>query len=148
MDCPIRMVSIICDVVWNIYIVLFRKMGFGHQEDIYFLDVEKNFYFFYALAQPFCIPRCYVVYLNYFTNLLSRVVRSFMSVLICSTCLDKIVSNFVKGSYIILISVYSCVLFTLIVVVSILFLGVHHFRSFFSFLWCCRAFFSLIPVYF
>jgi hypothetical protein len=61
------------DIVWAIYIVLFRKMGFGHQEDVYFVGVEKYFYFFYALGQPICIPRCYVVCVYYFTNLLSMV---------------------------------------------------------------------------
>jgi hypothetical protein len=65
------MVGSVCDVVWDIYeyIVLFRKMGFEHQEDVYFLGVEKYFYFFYAMGQPICIPRRYVVYVNYFTNL-------------------------------------------------------------------------------
>jgi hypothetical protein len=62
------MISSVCDVVWDIYIVLFRKMGFGHQEDVYFLGVEKYFYFFYVLDQLVCIPRRYVVYVNYFTN--------------------------------------------------------------------------------
>jgi hypothetical protein len=57
MGSPIRMVSSVCDVVSDIYIVLFRKMGFGHQEDVYFLGVEKYFCFFYALGQPVCIPR-------------------------------------------------------------------------------------------
>jgi hypothetical protein len=45
-----------------------------------------------------------------------------MSVLICSTCLNKIVSKLVKDSRIILISVCSRVLFAVIVGVSILFL--------------------------
>jgi hypothetical protein len=82
------MVSSICDVVCDIYIVLFHKMGFGHQEDDCFLGVEKYFSFFYVLGQPICIPRCYVVYVNYFTNLLSMVVRRFTSMLICSACLE------------------------------------------------------------
>jgi hypothetical protein len=43
-------------------------------------------------------------------------------VLICSACFDKIVSNLVKDSRIILISVCSCVLFAVVVGVSILFL--------------------------
>jgi hypothetical protein len=85
-------------------------MGFGHQEDVYFLDAEK----FYALDQLVCIPHRYVVYVNYFTNL-STVVRRFKSELICSACLDKIVSNLVKYSCIILISVCSFVLFAVIV---------------------------------
>jgi hypothetical protein len=116
------MVGSICDIVWDIYIVLFHKMGFGHQEDVYFLGVEKYFYFFCALGQPICIPRRYVVYVNYFTNLLSLVVRRFMSMLICSACLDKIVSNLVKDSCTILISVCSCVLFAVIVGISLLFM--------------------------
>jgi hypothetical protein len=45
-----------------------------------------------------------------------------MSVLICSVRLDKIVSNRVKASCIILINVCFCVLFAKIVRVSILFL--------------------------
>jgi hypothetical protein len=45
-----------------------------------------------------------------------------MSVLICSACLDKIVSTIVKDSYIILISACFCVLFVVIFGVSILFL--------------------------
>jgi hypothetical protein len=123
MGSPVRMVSSVCDEVWDFYsyIVLFRKMGFGHQYDVYFLDVEKYFYIFYALDQPVRILRSYVVYMNYFTNLLSTVVRRFMSVLICSACLNKIVSNLVKDSCIILISVCSWVLFAVIVGVSILF---------------------------
>jgi hypothetical protein len=49
--------SSVCDVVWDIYIALFRKMGFGHQEDVYFLGVQKYFYFNNALEQAVCIPR-------------------------------------------------------------------------------------------
>jgi hypothetical protein len=122
MGSPIRIVGSVCDTGWDIYIVLFRKLGIGHEEDVYFLGVEKYFYFFYVLGQPVCIPRCYVVYLNYFTNLLSTVVRRFISVLICSACLDKIISNLLKDSGIILISVYFSVLFVVIVDVPILFL--------------------------
>jgi hypothetical protein len=116
------MVSSACDAVWVIYIALFRKMGFGHQEDVYFLGVEKYFYYYDALEQAVCIPRRYVVYVNHFTNLLSTVVRRFMSMLICSACWDKILSNLVKDSFIILITVCSCVLFAVIVGVSIVFL--------------------------
>jgi hypothetical protein len=115
------MIGSLSDMIWDIYIVLFHKMGFGHQEDVYFLGVEKHLYFFYALGQPVCIPRCYVVHVNYFANLLSTAVRRFMSVLICSTCLDKIVSNLVKDSCIILISVCSCTLFAVIVGISVIF---------------------------
>jgi hypothetical protein len=57
------------------------------------------------LDQAVCIPRRYVVYVNHFTNLLSTVVGRFISVLLCSACLDKIVSYLVKDSCIILISV-------------------------------------------
>jgi hypothetical protein len=46
-----------------------------------------------------------------------------MSVLICSACLFKIVSDLVMDSGIILITVGSCVLFAVIVGVSILFLA-------------------------
>jgi hypothetical protein len=42
-------------------------------------------------------------------------------VLICPTCLDKIVSDLVKDSCITLINACSCVLFAVIVAVSILF---------------------------
>jgi hypothetical protein len=52
----IQMVGSVCNIIWDIYIFLFRKMGFGHQEDVYFLGVEK--YFFYALGQLLCISRC------------------------------------------------------------------------------------------
>jgi hypothetical protein len=90
--------------------------------DVYFLGVEEYFYIFYALGQLVCIPRRYVAYVNYFTHFLSTVVRRFMSVLICSVCLDKIVSEFVKNFCIIFISARSCVLFAVIVGVSILFL--------------------------
>jgi hypothetical protein len=58
------MVCSVCDVVSDIYIVLFRRMGFGHQEDVYFLGVEKNFYLFSALDQPVYIRRRYVVHVN------------------------------------------------------------------------------------
>jgi hypothetical protein len=97
-------------------------MGFGHQVDVCFLGVEKYFYVFYALGQPVCIPRRYVVYVNYFPDLLSTVVRRFVSVLICSAYMDKIVSKLVKDSCIILNNVCSCVLFAVIVGISILFL--------------------------
>jgi hypothetical protein len=96
-------------------------MRFGHQEDVYFLGVEKYF-IFYELGQPVCVPRRYVVCVNYFNNLLSTVVRRLRSVLICSACLENIVSNLVKDSCFILISVCSCVLFAVVVGVSILFL--------------------------
>jgi hypothetical protein len=146
MGCPIRVVGSVCGAGWDIYTVLFRKIGFGHQEDIYFLGFEKYFCFFYALGQPVCIPRRYVVYVNYFTNLLNPVVRTFMSVLICSACLEKIVSNLVKDSCIILIHVcFVCVCVCVVCcdcwrldTISGC-LGVCHFRSCFSFLWCCRA---------
>jgi hypothetical protein len=74
------------------------------------------------LEQAVCIPRRYVAYVNHFTNLLSTVVRRFISVLICPASLDNIVSNLVKDSCVILISVCSCVLLAVIVGVSILFL--------------------------
>jgi hypothetical protein len=66
-------------------------MGFGHQEDVYFLGAEKYFCIFYALDQPVFIPRHYVAHANCFTNFLSTVGGDFMSVLICSACLDKII---------------------------------------------------------
>jgi hypothetical protein len=78
--------------IWDIYIVIFRKMGFRQEEGVRFLGVEKCFYFFHTLDQPICIPRCYVVYMNYFTNFLSMVVIRLVSVLICSAFLEKIVS--------------------------------------------------------
>jgi hypothetical protein len=111
MGCPTRMVSSVCDVVWDIHIGLFHKMGFGHQEDVCFRGVEKYFYLFYTLGQPICIPRLYV---NYFTNL-STAVRTFLSVLICSACLDKIVSNLMKDLVYVLLCCF-------LVGVSILFL--------------------------
>jgi hypothetical protein len=53
---------------------LFRKMGFGHQEDVYFLGVEKYFHFFYALGHPtICFTRCYILCGNYFNSPLSTV---------------------------------------------------------------------------
>jgi hypothetical protein len=48
---------------------------------------------------------------NYFTSLLSTVVRRFMSMFICSACLDNIVTNRVKAYCIVLINVCYCVLF-------------------------------------
>jgi hypothetical protein len=114
------MVGSVCGMGWDFYIVLIRKMGFSHQEDVCFLDVGKYFCFFYALGQPVCIPRCYVLYVNYFTSLLSTVVRKFMSILIRSAYLDKIISNLAKDSCIILNSVCYCVLFAVIVGVSLL----------------------------
>jgi hypothetical protein len=47
----------------------------------------------------------------YLTHLLSTVVRRFMSVLICSACLDQTFSKLVKDSCIISISIYSCVVY-------------------------------------
>jgi hypothetical protein len=131
------MIGRVCGIGWDFFVVLFCKMNFGHQEDVYFLGIEKYFYLFYELGQPVCIPRRYVVYLNYFTNLLSTVVRRFMSVLRCSACLDRVFSNLLKDSRIILISVCSCVLLADTISGC---LGVYHFRSSFSFLWCCRPF--------
>jgi hypothetical protein len=72
-----------------------------------------------------------------------------MRVLICSACLDKIVSNLVKDSCIILINGCSCVLIAVIVGVSILFpvawayvnFGLLHFSV------VLRGSFSLVPVY-
>jgi hypothetical protein len=89
--------------------------------DVYFLGVEKYLHFFYALVLPVCIPR-YVVYMNYFTSFLRMVLRRLMSVFICSICLDKIISNLVKDSCIVLIIVCFCMLFAVIVGGSILFL--------------------------
>jgi hypothetical protein len=109
--CPTRRVGSVYSIGWDFYMVSFREIDFGHQEDVYFLGVEKYFDIFYALGQPVCNPRRYIVYVNCFTNLLSTVVRRFMSVLICSACLDKIVSNRVKDSCIILMNMFSCVLF-------------------------------------
>jgi hypothetical protein len=96
----------VSDIVWDIYIIMFCEMDFGHPRGC----AEKYDYFFHALGQPVCSPRRHVVYVNYFTNLLSAVVRRFMSVLICSACLDKIVSKLVKDSCIISINVCPCVL--------------------------------------
>jgi hypothetical protein len=118
MGCPIRMVGSLCGIGWDFYVVLFRKMGFGHQENACFLGVQECFYVIYELGQPVCISRRYVVYVNSLRTL----VRRFMSVLIRSACLDKIISNLVKDSYIDLISVCSCMLSTVIVGLSVLFL--------------------------
>jgi hypothetical protein len=76
-----------------------------------------------------------------------------MRVLICSACLNKIVLNLVKDSCISLIKGCSCVLFAVIVAVSILslvawaYLGVCHFRSPFQFSVVLQGFFSLVSVY-
>lgn len=119
---PIQKVGSVSGTGRDFYIVSFRKIEFGHQEDVYFLDVEKYFGIFQLLGQPICIPQCYVIYVNYFTSLLSKVVRIFMKAFICSVCLVKIVSNRVKNSSISLINMLSFVLFAEIFVVSILFL--------------------------
>jgi hypothetical protein len=84
MGCSIWMAGSVCGIGWNFYIVSFRKMGFGHQDSIYFLGVEKYLDFFYALSQPVCIPCCYIVCVNYFTSSSSTELRRFMSVFICS----------------------------------------------------------------
>jgi hypothetical protein len=34
MGSPMRMVGSLCCIGWDIYIVLFPKLGFGHQEDV------------------------------------------------------------------------------------------------------------------
>jgi hypothetical protein len=110
MDSPIQMVGSVFGIGGNFYIVSFPKMGFGHQANVYFLGAEKYFDFFHALGQPVCIPRRYIVCKNYFTSVLSTAVTRFMGVLICSACLDKIVSNRVKDSCISLINVlFLCV---------------------------------------
>jgi hypothetical protein len=71
---------------------------------------------------PFAFHARYVVYVKCFTNLLSTVVRRIVSVLICSACLVKIISNLVKDSCVTLVSECSCVLFAVIDGVSIEFL--------------------------
>jgi hypothetical protein len=70
--------------------------SFGDQIDISFLCVEKYLYFLNAYGQPSCIPRRYAVYVNYFTDFLSTMVMRFMSILICSACLNKVFLKFVK----------------------------------------------------
>jgi hypothetical protein len=85
MGCPIQTVGSIYSIGWDFYIVSFREIGFGRQEDVYFLGVEKYFNIFYALGQPICNPRRYTVYMNDFTGM---VVMIFMSVLIYSACLE------------------------------------------------------------
>jgi hypothetical protein len=47
------MVSSVCDIIWDFYILLFLKVGFGHEEDIYFLGIEKYFYSFMRWVSPF-----------------------------------------------------------------------------------------------
>jgi hypothetical protein len=61
MESSIQMAGSLCGIGWNVYIVSFRKVGFGHQEDVYFLGIENYFDLFYALGQPACIPRRYVL---------------------------------------------------------------------------------------
>jgi hypothetical protein len=113
-------------------------MGFGHQEDVYFLGIEKYFYFFYALGQLVCIPRRCVVHVNYFSNMLSTLTRGFMCVFICSSCFDNIVSNLVKESYIILfLCVVCCDCWRFNTISGCL----AYVQLSFSFLCCCRAFF-------
>jgi hypothetical protein len=58
MGSPIRIVGSVCGIVWDIYIFLCRKIGFGQNEDVYFPGVKKYAYF-YALPQRVCIPRRY-----------------------------------------------------------------------------------------
>jgi hypothetical protein len=56
MDSSIRMIDSVCGIGWNCYIVLFRQMDFGHQEDLYLLGVEKYSDLIYASSQTVCIP--------------------------------------------------------------------------------------------
>jgi hypothetical protein len=83
----------VCGIDWDIYTVSFRKMSYGHQEDVHFRGVEKYFCFFHALNQAGCISLRYVLYVNNFTRFLSAVVRRFISVHISLACLDKIFLN-------------------------------------------------------
>jgi hypothetical protein len=53
MGCSFRLVGNVFAISWNFYIVSFRKMGFGHQGDVYFLAVEKYFDFFMRWVSPF-----------------------------------------------------------------------------------------------
>jgi hypothetical protein len=107
MASPIRMID---RIGWNFYIFSFRKIDFGHQEDVYFLAVEKYFHIVYALSQSLLFYAAILYAWINFTSLLSAVVRRFMSVLICSACFDKIVSNRLKNSCISLICVLLCFL--------------------------------------
>jgi hypothetical protein len=50
MGCPIQMVGSICVILWDMYVVLFCKMDVEHQDDIYFLGVEKYFYFLHVFG--------------------------------------------------------------------------------------------------
>jgi hypothetical protein len=61
MGSPIRVAGSVRGISWDFDIVSFHKMGFGHQEHVYFLGVEKYFGFLYALCQPVYIQRCYTV---------------------------------------------------------------------------------------
>jgi hypothetical protein len=72
-----------------------------------------------------------------------------MSVLICSACLDKIVSNCMKGSCIIWISLCSCVLFAEIFVFQYYFrlLGRMSFSVILQFSGVKQGFRSLVSVY-
>jgi hypothetical protein len=99
MDCSV------CDILLGNLLSFVPKNVLHTTTGCQFLLVEQYSYLFYALAQPACIPRSCVLYENYFTNLLSTVVRRFMRVLNCSACLDKIVSKIVKVPSSILISV-------------------------------------------
>jgi hypothetical protein len=58
MGFAIRMIGSVCGVGWDFYMVSFRKLGFRHQGDVCFLNVEKYFDFLNAWDEPVCIPRC------------------------------------------------------------------------------------------
>jgi hypothetical protein len=96
------MLGSICDISWDIYTVSFRKIGFDTKRMSIFWALRNTSTSFMSWVSPFV----------FYAAML----------LISSACLDKIVSNLVKDSCIILISVCSCVMFAVIVGVSILFL--------------------------
>jgi hypothetical protein len=54
MGSPILIVGSVCGIGCDIYVVLFRKMDFGHEGNVYFLNVEE--YFYNAVGQLVFIP--------------------------------------------------------------------------------------------
>jgi hypothetical protein len=126
------------------YIVSFRKTDFVHQEDVYFLEVENYFDFYYALGQPVYIHAA-ILYALIVLSLSEYCGEDICERAHLFSFLNKTVQNRVKDSRISFINVCSCVLFADILVFQYISgsLGVCHVPSSFGFLGCGGAFIYL-----
>jgi hypothetical protein len=80
LGCLIRMVGSVRGIGWDCY--KFRSVEWVSDTRRMSVFWVLKYLYFYLLGQPLCTARRYVVYVKHFTNLLSTVVRRFISVLV------------------------------------------------------------------